>query len=135
MDFIGDSVVEEPRHVATDELDWSVSPRPVSVGLPERAVQLPARHRDALAFAVAIADYLAEFDVLEICGAQPEIVNCDGFSRIWVDQTAVETPAARNLVRVFPVVPQLCPVPANYKHRRTTAQIPPATPGGSSRFA
>jgi len=53
MHFVGDGVVEETFHVATDELDGRAACDFAAIRLPKSAVQLPPRFRQFLSGTVS----------------------------------------------------------------------------------
>ena len=119
VNFIGDGVVEEAVHVPADEVDRCKAPNLLSICLPKRAVERPA----GMICSFPLAQHFAELHLLEVHCQQAFAVTAkvDRRPTVRIDDAALITAAAGNLVGVPPEVPELGAVSTDHEKCRRGA--------------
>jgi len=119
VDFVSYGVVEEPIHVPANEVDRCKSPYLFAIGLPECAVT----GSPGMVGFFSFAEHLTEFHFLEIHRQEAFAIFSEIYRRptVRVDDAALITSTASDLVGMPPEVPEFGAVPANNEQCRSRA--------------
>jgi hypothetical protein len=104
VNFVSNGVINEAvTHVPADEVDRCEASDLLPICLPKRAVERPAC---VISF-VTLAQDFAEFHLLEVHCQQTLALSAevDRAAAVGIDDVALITPTAGNLIRVPPEVP------------------------------
>src|SRR5271157_1405650 len=110
--LIGNRIVKKVVHLPTDEVDGCKAPDLLAICLPKRTVERPA----GMICFFRLAQRFTELHLLEV-HRQEAFALCTEVDRrptVGIDDAALVTAAAGNLVSVPPEVPELTPISSDY---------------------